>query len=146
MKLRELRLQYVTLPHPDGRRRIDTPRAAMELCRPLIGTAASEVFMIALLDTKLKLIGVHTVSIGALDQTIVHPREVFKAALLGNAGSIITCHNHPSGDCTPSPDDLQTWKRLDEAGVLLGVEVWDHLIVGPTAHWYTMKEGDRYAP
>ena len=85
------------------------------------------------------MIAYHEVSRGTLDATLVHPREVFKAALLANAAAIVLCHNHPSGESTPSRDDLQLTRRLVEAGTLLGVEVLDHIIVGD-ARYYSFKQ------
>lgn len=86
--------------------------------------------MIALhVNTKQKLIGVHVVSIGTLNASLVHPREVFKAALLTNAAGLILAHNHPSGDPTPSPDDRTLVSRLRQVGDILGVELLDALIV-----------------
>lgn len=76
--------------------------------------------------------GLHEVSHGTLSSSLVHPREVFKAALLGNCFAIIVCHNHPSGaTLVPSPEDLETTRQLISAGKILGVSVIDHLIVGP---------------
>ncbi|OFW79013.1 MAG: hypothetical protein A2201_03005 [Alicyclobacillus sp. RIFOXYA1_FULL_53_8] len=89
-----------------------------------------EHFVVMLLDTKHKVTGINTVSIGSLDATIVHPREVFKAAILANASGIIVAHLHPSGDPTPSPEDIAVTRRLLEAGKVLGIDVLDHLVIG----------------
>ena len=89
-------------------------------------------------DTKHTLIGVHLVSVGTLDASLVHPRDVFKAACLSNASGLILAHNHPSGDPTPSAEDRALSKRLRQAGELLGVELLDFLIVTDPA------EGLRY--
>ncbi len=85
--------------------------------------------MIAL-DTKNNIIGFHVISIGTLNETFTHPREIFKAAFLMNAARIILAHNHPSGDPTPSDGDIAITKRLCTAGRLLDVPVLDHIIVG----------------
>ena len=82
------------------------------------------------LSTQSKVIAIHTVSIGSLNSSIVHPREVFKAAILANSASIILVHNHPSGDPTPSDEDIKLTKRLCEAGKILGITVLDHVIIG----------------
>ena len=82
------------------------------------------------LDTRNNLIGMNTISIGSLDCSVVHPREVFKFAILANASSIILAHNHPSGDLTPSDDDVRLTKRLMEAGEIIGIDVLDHIIIG----------------
>ena len=97
------------------------------------------MFAILWLSTKHRVIAYHEVSRGTLDATLVHPREVFKAALLANAAAIVLCHNHPSGEPTPSPDDLQLTRRLVGAGALLGVDVLDHVIVGD-GRYYSFKE------
>jgi DNA repair protein RadC len=88
-------------------------------------------FFIALhLDSKNRVVCFEVVSIGSLSASIVHPREVFKAALLSSAAALIFVHNHPSGDPTPSREDLEITTRLREAGELLGLRVLDHIIVG----------------
>lgn len=89
-----------------------------------------EKFGILALDTKNNVIGIHIISIGSLNASIVHPREVFKSAILNNSASIILFHNHPSGDCTPSREDIETTKRITEAGDIIGIKVLDHIIVG----------------
>jgi DNA repair protein RadC len=89
-----------------------------------------EEFWILCLNTKMKPCGLHMVSKGNLNSSIVHPREIFKRAILNNAASIICIHNHPSGDPSPSQDDLNITKRIDEAGTLMGVPLVDHIIIG----------------
>ena len=89
-----------------------------------------EEFWCLHLDTKNKLIGYEVVSVGSLNSSIVHPREVFKGLLLNNAAAVIFAHNHPSGDPTPSYEDKEITTRLKAAGELLGIRVLDHLIVG----------------
>jgi len=98
-----------------------------------------EHFCILCLNTKNKIVGVHTISIGSLNASIVHPREVFKAAMLNNASGIICLHNHPSGDPEPSRDDLEITRRLVEAGKIIGIEVLDHVIIGEQ-NYLSMKE------
>ena len=82
------------------------------------------------LNTKNKVIGVFEISHGNVNSSIVGTREVFQKALLANAFSIILMHNHPSGECTPSREDIEVTKRLVEAGKILGIEVLDHLVIG----------------
>jgi DNA repair protein RadC len=89
-----------------------------------------EHFLALLLDTRNRLIRTATVSMGSLDSSIVHPREVFKEAIKASAASMIFVHNHPSGDPEPSHDDIELTRRLVEAGKLLGILVLDHVIVG----------------
>ena len=98
-----------------------------------------EHFVVLTLDTKHKVTGIHTVSVGSLDATIVHPREVYKPAVLAGASGIIVGHNHPSGDPTPSSEDIAVTKRLKEAGTLLGIDFLDHIIVGDNGRYTSLK-------
>lgn len=109
--------------------RLTTPEQATEAFCALIGNPDREYFVCLLLDGKNRITGIHTVSQGSLNQSIVHPREVFKAAILANSAAIVLAHNHPTGDLTPSREDLEITRRLKEAGELLGVHVLDHVIV-----------------
>jgi DNA repair protein RadC len=89
-----------------------------------------EYFFAIHLDGKNRICCVDEVSVGSLNQSIVHPREVFKTALLSSAAAIILVHNHPTGDPTPSREDIAITKRLNEAGEIIGVKVLDHIIIG----------------
>lgn len=99
---------------------------------------AEEEFWMLCLNTKNKITGVHQVSVGNLNSSIVHPREVFKRAMLNNAASIIVAHNHPSGDPAPSQNDIDVTKRLADAGKLMGITLMDHIITGDSN--LSMKE------
>ena len=100
-----------------------------------------EHFRIALLDVRRRLIGVHTVSVGCLTSSLVHPREVFRPAILAGAAAIGLSHNHPSGDPEPSQEDIALTRRLAQGGCLLGIEVLDHVITGNgTDKWVSLKE------
>lgn len=119
------------LPEPIGHRpEVDSPEAAAEVLLPWFLGADRERCIVALLDTKHRLLEVVTVSIGSVDHTFMSPREVFRDALLANASAIVLAHNHPSGDPEPSGDDERVTARLGRAGELVGVEVLDHLVVG----------------
>ncbi|MCH4200167.1 MAG: DNA repair protein RadC [Clostridium tyrobutyricum] len=96
----------------------------------LIGDKDREHLIILCLSTKNTVNNVSTISIGSLNSSIVHPREVFKIAILSNSASIILAHNHPSGDTEPSEEDLNVTRRIAECGRILGIEVMDHVIVG----------------
>ncbi|BBA70614.1 JAB domain-containing protein [Geobacter sulfurreducens] len=109
--------------------RLTTPEQAAEAFCALIGNPDREYFVCMLLDGKNRISGIHTVSQGSLNQSIVHPRETFKAAILANSAGIILAHNHPTGDLTPSREDLEITRRLKEAGELLGIRVLDHIII-----------------
>lgn len=92
-------------------------------------TAKKEHFVALYLNARNQLLSKETISIGTLNASLIHPREVFKSAIDHLAASILIAHNHPSGDCQPSEDDLEVTKRLKEAGKILGIEVVDHVIV-----------------
>lgn len=115
-----------------------TTDKAAEILKPMLENCDREKYIILMLDNKLHVVAANTVSIGTVNVTLAHPREVFKVALLCNASSIILAHNHPSGDPTPSQEDLESTKRLDEAGKLLGVKVIDHIIIGDKT-WISFK-------
>jgi DNA repair protein RadC len=91
---------------------------------------AKEYFFAIHLDGKNRICCVDEVSVGSLNQSIVHPREVFKTALLSSAAAIILLHNHPTGDPTPSREDIEITRRLREAGEIIGVKLMDHIIIG----------------
>lgn len=93
---------------------------------------SKEHFLALHLDGKNRLSCIDRVAVGSLNSAIVHPREVFKTALLSSAAALILIHNHPSGDPTPSREDLELTGRLKEAGELLGIKVLDHVIIGDT--------------
>jgi len=111
-------------------RKISGPESAERLFRRFIGELDREKFIVAALNTKNEVNSIEIVSIGSLNASIVSPREVFKSAILSNAASIIVCHNHPSGHIEPSKEDLSITVRLVEAGLLLGIPVIDHIIIG----------------
>jgi DNA repair protein RadC len=100
---------------------------------------AQEVFGILVLNTKNKIAAVHEVSRGTLSASMVHPREVFKPAVLHNAAAIICFHNHPSGDTEPSIADIEITNRLVEAGKIMGIQILDHIIVGDD-RYVSLKE------
>ena len=116
---------------------IKTAKDVFEHCSPKLSSSDREHFMILHLDTKNRVIKDEIVSVGALTGTIAHPREVFKSAIKESAHSVILVHNHPSGDPTPSDEDLKMTERLLEAGEILGIKVLDHVIIGKGA-WYSI--------
>ena len=124
IKVKESTMQYA------GSRQIRCAEDAAQLLWKYIGDADREIFVIMVLSTKHYVNCIHTASIGSLDASIVHPREVFKVAILGNASAIIAGHNHPSGDPTPSPEDEAVTTRLIAAGKILGIDVLDHIVLG----------------
>ncbi len=126
-------------PLPE-RRQIQKPQDAAQLFSAFLQDKDREHFVVLMLDTKNRVIGLNVVSIGILDSALVTPREVFKPAILANAACVILCHNHPSGDPAPSPEDRQITRRLYDAGQLLHIEVLDHLIVGENGAFQSLKE------
>lgn len=111
-------------------KRITTPEAAYEILRKYLGNPDREHFVLMCLNTKNEVTHIHTVAIGTLNAAPIHPRELFKTAILANSAAIIIAHNHPSGDPTPSQQDIEITKRLDEAGEILGINILDHIICG----------------
>lgn len=118
---------------------IRCPEGAVSLLMPRLRYEPREHFVALLLDTRHRTIGIHTVSIGTINCSVVSPAEVMKAALLANATAVIVAHNHPSGDPEPSAEDRAVTKRLVEAGKILGIDLLDHLIIGD-GRWVSLKE------
>jgi DNA repair protein RadC len=114
----------------EGKAQVKSPEDVISAIGGTLRGKKREHFLTLLLDTRNRLIRVATVSMGSLDSSIVHPREVFKEAISASAASVIFAHNHPSGDPEPSEDDIELTRRLVEAGKLLGTLVLDHVIVG----------------
>ena len=117
---------------PDGGELTElvSPETAASVLVPRFGRGDRERCLVAMTDTKHRLLEVVTVSIGSLDRTFMSPREVFRDALLANAAALVLAHNHPSGDPEPSRDDEAVTRRLVRAGELIGVDVLDHLVIG----------------
>lgn len=113
---------------------VRSPQDAAELLRDELRYLTKEHFVVLFLNTKNRVIGKETLSIGSLNASIVHPREVFRSAIQRSSASIICAHNHPSGDPTPSPEDIEVTRRLAAAGKLLGIELLDHVIIADQAH------------
>jgi DNA repair protein RadC len=111
---------------------------------PRYGSNPVEQFGVILLDTKYRVLTLRIVSVGSLDATVVHPREVFREATVAGAAAVVLFHNHPSGDPTPSPDDLALTERLVRAGKILGIAVVDHLILSDQ-HYVSMMQSGRAA-
>ena len=109
---------------------IKNPSTLIDAIRQLIGDEDREVLLVLCLNTKNKITAVHRCHVGSINASIVHPREVFKSAILNNAATIVMAHNHPSFDTNPSNEDVQVTKRIVEAGMILGIELLDHIIVG----------------
>ncbi len=131
--VREASISYVHAP-------ISSSSSAYDFfCKIGLPDKASEEFLCLYLNTKNKIIGVEMISRGTLNASLVHPREVFKGALLANANSIMLAHNHPSGDPTPSEPDRNVTDLLVRSGKILDVPVLDHLVVADT-DYYSFRE------
>lgn len=118
---------------------IRSPRDAADVLMEQLRYLQKEHFVCLFLNTKNHIIAQETLSIGSLNASIVHPREVFRAAIKRSSASILCAHNHPSGDPAPSPEDISLTSRLKEAGEIVGIEVLDHLIIGD-GEFVSLKE------
>jgi DNA repair protein RadC len=129
-----------TLTRADRQRvQVTGPRSVAELLLPMYGNRPVEQFGVVLLDTKHRVMRTTVVTIGTLDASIVHPREIFREAAAAGAAAIVVFHNHPSGDPEPSHEDLVLTRRLVSAGVLMGIDVIDHVVLG-NVRYCSMKE------
>jgi len=120
---------------------VKTPEDVVGLVRGRLKGKKKEHFLALLLDTRNQLIKVAEISVGSLDSSLVHPREVFKEAISATAASVIFAHNHPSGDPTASEDDIRLTKRLAEAGEIVGIDVLDHIIISDRNYLSLKREG-----
>lgn len=119
--------------------KITVAKDVVAAVKPIFGHLDRECFAVLALGTKHRIIGANVVSIGSLEAAIVHPREVFKFAILANASVIIGVHNHPSGDCHPSDEDIKLTQKLVSSGDMLGIDMLDHIIIGDGG-FISMKE------
>lgn len=127
------------------RPRLNTPRQLASYLLPQYGAAAVEQFGIVMLDTKQRMIRIRILSVGSLDSTVVHPREVFREAAAASAAAIVLFHNHPSGDPSPSREDLLLTTRMVNAGDIMGIDVVDHLILADQKY-FSLVESGRLTP
>ncbi len=120
--------------------KLDSSTTAAVVAVELLKDSPSEQFVAIMLDTKLKVIGAHVVTIGTLDVSLVHPREAFRAAIITNASAIIFAHNHPSGDCTPSREDMEVFDQMEQAGKHVGINVHDSIVVNSEGEWISCAQ------
>ena len=132
-------LRQGTTVSPADRPRINAPEDAAQLLMPRMRHLQQENFVVLLLDTKNQLLAEITITIGTLDMSMAHPREVFKAAIRSSAAAVLLLHNHPSGQEEPSPEDIQLTQQLIEAGKVIGIKVVDHVIIGD-GRWCSLRE------
>lgn len=111
-------------------RKISSPSDAFDLLKEFLEGSDREQLLVCSLDTKNQPNTINICSIGTINSSLVHPREIFKTAILSNAASIIVAHNHPSNDANPSTEDINITIRLKECGKLLGIDLLDHIIIG----------------
>ena len=123
--VREGPLSYAPVTQP-----YEAQQAIRALLHTLLHDRDREAAVAIALDARNRPIGAHVISVGTVSATLVHPREVFKFAILSNAHSLLFAHNHPSGDAEPSRDDIDLSRRLKEAGLLIGIDLIDSLITG----------------
>ncbi len=147
IRFRQIKAVYETLTVKDcvanylkTGSRFTTPSQVYETFSFLM-RETKEMFLTLHLDGKNRIIAMDMVSVGSLNQSIVHPREVFKTACLSNAAAVILAHNHPTGDPTPSNEDISITRRLKEAGELMGIKVLDHIIVGDGGYLSFVERG-----
>lgn len=125
--------------HPRERRQVVSPRDAAEILMPEFSARSVEQFGLLMLDTRHRVIRTTVLSIGSLDGAAVQPREVFRQALMASAAAVVLFHNHPSGDPQPSREDVDLTRRMAAAGVLLGIGVIDHVVLGD-GRYCSLKE------
>jgi DNA repair protein RadC len=132
--VRESTLSYAQVPQ------MRNSACVAQLIEEYLKDTDREHFVVCFLDQKNRLTGLHTVSMGSMTASVVHPREVFKAAILAQAAAIVCGHNHPSGDVQPSMEDRAITHRLAEAGKLLGISVLDHIIIGGAGTYFSFAD------
>jgi DNA repair protein RadC len=131
-----------TLTRAERKRvQVTSPRSVAELLLPLYGNRSVEQFGVVLLDTKHRVVRTTVVTVGTLDASIVHPREIFREAAAAGAAALVVFHNHPSGDPEPSKEDVALTHRLIAAGVLMGIDVIDHVILGNVCYCSMKEQG-----
>lgn len=131
----ELARRADDLPLARERPDMSTPAAVVQQVRPRLARQMKECFVSLFLDSRSRLLGMDDVSVGCLDSTLAHPREVFEKAVRAGAAAVVVAHNHPSGDPQPSDDDIRLTRRLVEAGKILGIRLLDHVIVTRDGHY-----------
>ncbi len=123
------------------RKELTNPEAVVRLVNPLLAERKKESFFTVLLDARNRHIRTEKISVGSLDATVAHPREVFNPAVHDHAAAIIVVHNHPSGDPTPSGEDIQLTHRIAEAGKVLGIKLLDHVIIAGNNYYSFRSHG-----
>lgn len=120
---------------------IKSPKDIEEFLSPFLESSDREMLVACCLDTKNQPTCINIVSIGTINSSLVHPREVFKPAILSNSASIILAHNHPSGILEPSKEDINITKRINEVGKIIGITLYDHIIVSNLGYCSLKQKG-----
>ena len=141
-KLEQVAIRMVEQPPLYSEEPMDSPRAAIRVMKEFLAQLDRKLFCIVNLQADLRPINMNIVSVGALDHTLTHPREVFKSAILSNASGMILIHNHPSGNLTPSKADVAVTDRLQRGAALLVIQIYDHIIVSKENAYYSFREKD----
>lgn len=123
-----------------AKRRINSPSDGVDIVKEFLQGEDREHFVAVYLNTKNEPTALHTVSVGTINASLIHPRELFKVAINANSAGILLFHNHPSGDPRPSQEDIRITRRLVEAGNIMGINVLDHCIIGDNGEFYSFKE------
>ena len=145
-RLTKADLISIVLEHSQDYTQVNTPARAYEMLTKAVKPAQiaeKEYFFVITMDGAMQCLNVHTVTAGLVNRTLVHPREVFKPAIMENATSVIVAHNHPSGSLKASPEDKDVTRRLKEAGEILGIKVQDHIIFS-NAGYQSMLENNTF--
>ena len=133
--IKDRAIPYADAPH------VLTPEDVYQLITEFLQSTDREQFIVVFLDSRSAVIGMNTVSVGTLTESLVHPREVFKGAILANAASIIVAHNHPSGAAFASEADISVTSKLKDAGRIIGIPVEDHIVIGDETFFSFRQQG-----
>ena len=139
--LKMVSIRLVDDPPIYSEEKVQNPKDAVQLLLKEFDSVDRELFFVLNLQTNGQVINVNIASMGTLNNCILSPREIFKASILSNAASVVLMHNHPSGDCTPSKQDVLVTERLVACGELIGITVLDHIILG-RGTYLSMKEAN----
>ncbi|WP_454962410.1 JAB domain-containing protein [Eggerthia catenaformis] len=139
-KLDQVGIRMVKEPTLYSSEPVDSPEAAVRLISKLLKHYDRELLCIVNLRNDLRPINVNVVSVGTVNSSVAHPREIMKSAILSNASSVMLFHNHPSGNLTPSKEDIALTDRMLKAGEILGIPVIDHIIIGNNDQYYSFNE------
>jgi DNA repair protein RadC len=125
----QVKINVASVRESKGKKKVTTPVEVYNACSDMANFAQEAVVALCL-DVKNKIISKNLITLGLSDQSLVHPREVFRNAITENASSIIMVHNHPTGETSPSPEDLRITRQMIDAGRIIGIRVLDHVIIG----------------